>query len=111
LIRRLRITSIAGSQQANDRGPEAGLLSSEASAAVDTAFNTLAQTVKKHQPTLDDVVRALLPMLKSWFGRKFAELGRADGAVRNRAGCSGTPIGLSGDPGGERSLLSVMAWD
>ena len=49
------------------RGPEAGLLSREATAAVDTAFNTLAQTVKKHEPTLEDVVRETLrPMLKSW---------------------------------------------
>jgi uncharacterized protein len=75
LIRRLRITSIAGSQQANDRGPEAGLLSSEASAAVDTAFNTLAQTVKKHEPTLDDVVRETLrPMLKSWLDENLPSL-------------------------------------
>jgi cell pole-organizing protein PopZ len=43
------------------------LLSREATAAVDTAFNTLAQTVKKHEPTLEDVVRETLrPMLKSW---------------------------------------------
>ena len=39
------------------RGPEARLLSSEATAAVDTAFNTLTQTVMKHEPTLEDVVR------------------------------------------------------
>ena len=49
------------------RGPEAGLLSREATASVDTAFNTLAQTVKKHEPTLEDVVRETLrPMLKLW---------------------------------------------
>ena len=47
--------------------PEAGLLSREATAAVGSAFNTLTETVKKHEPTLDDVVReALRPMLKSW---------------------------------------------
>ena len=46
---------------------EAGLLSREATAAVGSAFNTLTETVKKHEPTLDDVVReALRPMLKSW---------------------------------------------
>jgi cell pole-organizing protein PopZ len=49
------------------RGSEARLLSREAAAAVDTAFGTLAQTVKKHEPTLEDLVRETLrPMLKSW---------------------------------------------
>ena len=37
--------------------PEAGLLSREATAAVGSAFNTLTETVKKHEPTLEDVVR------------------------------------------------------
>ena len=47
--------------------PEAGLLSRQATAAVGSAFNTLTETVKKHEPTLEDVVReALRPMLKSW---------------------------------------------
>jgi|SRR5580704_402219 hypothetical protein len=47
--------------------PEAGLLSHEATAAIGSAFNTLTKTVKKHEPTLEDVVReALRPMLKSW---------------------------------------------
>ena len=47
--------------------PEAGLLSHEATAAIGSAFNTLTETVKKHEPTLEDVVReALRPMLKSW---------------------------------------------
>ena len=47
--------------------PEAGLLSGEATAAVGSAFNTLTETVKKHEPTLEDVVRETLrPMLKSW---------------------------------------------
>ena len=46
---------------------EAGLLSSETTAAVGSAFNTLTETVKKHEPTLEDVVRETLrPMLKSW---------------------------------------------
>jgi cell pole-organizing protein PopZ len=46
---------------------DAGLLSREATAAVGSAFNTLTETVKKHEPTLEDIVReALRPMLKSW---------------------------------------------
>ena len=57
------------------RGPKAGLLSREATAAVDTAFNTLAQTVKKHEPTLEDVVRETLrPMLKSWLDEHLPNL-------------------------------------
>jgi len=57
------------------RGSEAGLLSREATAAVDTAFNTLAQTVKKHEPTLEDVVRETLrPMLKSWLDENLPRL-------------------------------------
>ena len=47
--------------------PEAGLLSRQATAAVGSAFNTLTETVRKHEPTLEDVVRETLrPMLKSW---------------------------------------------
>jgi uncharacterized protein len=47
--------------------PEVGLLSREATAAVGSAFGTLTETVKKHEVTLEDVVRdALRPMLKSW---------------------------------------------
>ena len=47
--------------------PEAGLLSPKATAAVGSAFNTLTETVRKHEPTLEDVVRETLrPMLKSW---------------------------------------------
>ena len=47
--------------------PEAGLLSREATAAVGSAFNTLTETVKKHELALEDVVRETLrPMLKSW---------------------------------------------
>ena len=47
--------------------PEAGLLSHEATAAISSAFNTLTETVRKHQPTIEDVVHeALSPMLKSW---------------------------------------------
>ena len=47
--------------------PEAGLLSRQATAAVGSAFNTLTETVRKHEPTLENVVRETLrPMLKSW---------------------------------------------
>jgi uncharacterized protein len=57
------------------RGHEARLLSSEATAAVDTAFNTLTQTVMKHEPTLEDVVRETLsPMLKSWLDENLPSL-------------------------------------
>src|SRR5215471_17811644 len=49
------------------RIPEAGLLSPKATAAIGSAFNTLTETVRKHEPTLEDVVRETLrPMLKSW---------------------------------------------
>src|SRR4029079_9457580 len=47
--------------------PDAGLLSREATAAIGSAFNTLTETVKKQEPSLEDVVRQTLrPMLKSW---------------------------------------------
>jgi cell pole-organizing protein PopZ len=49
------------------RVTEAGLLSREATTAVGSALNTLTETVKKHEPTLENVVRdTLRPMLKSW---------------------------------------------
>jgi hypothetical protein len=49
-------------------GLERGLISSATSAAVDSAFNTLAQTVLvKNARTLEDLVREMLrPMLKAW---------------------------------------------
>jgi cell pole-organizing protein PopZ len=47
--------------------PGAGLLSREATAAVGSAFNSLTETVKKNERSLEDVVRETLrPMLKSW---------------------------------------------
>ena len=48
--------------------PENGLLSSATSAAVNSAFNALAQTVLvQNARTLEDLVREMLrPMLKSW---------------------------------------------
>ena len=72
-----------GDQKATDRdaaaelrrGPEAELLSREATTAIDTAFNTLAQTVKKHEPSLEDVVRETLrPLLKSWLAQNLPSL-------------------------------------
>src|SRR5262249_38446249 len=47
--------------------PEAGLLSREATAAVGSAFNTLTETGKRQQPSLEDMVREThKPRLKSW---------------------------------------------
>jgi cell pole-organizing protein PopZ len=48
--------------------PERPLISSATSAAVDSAFNTLAHTVLvQNARTLEDLVREMLrPMLKSW---------------------------------------------
>jgi len=48
--------------------PQEGLLSNTTSAAVDSAFNSLAHTVLvQNARTLEDLVREMLrPMLKSW---------------------------------------------
>jgi cell pole-organizing protein PopZ len=47
--------------------PQAGLLSPRATTAVSSAVNRLTTSVKKQEPTLEDVVRDMLrPMLKSW---------------------------------------------
>jgi uncharacterized protein len=47
--------------------PDVELLSREATVAIGSAINTLTETVKKHEPTLEEVVReALRPMLNSW---------------------------------------------
>jgi uncharacterized protein len=48
--------------------PDRGLISTETVRAVDSAFNTLAQTViGQNARTLEDLVREMLrPMLKSW---------------------------------------------
>ena len=60
-------TSTFGEEARAKPIPEPGLLSREATAAVGSAFNTLTETVKKYEPTLEDVVRETLrPMLKSW---------------------------------------------
>jgi uncharacterized protein len=72
-------TSDVGFDDAGDKLPPApamptaapergGLVSSETSAAVDSAFSALAQTVLvQNARTLEDLVREMLrPMLKSW---------------------------------------------
>jgi len=55
-------------RQIAPRGGEDGLVSPKTSAAVESAFNTLAQTVLvQNGRTLEDLVRELLrPMLKTW---------------------------------------------
>jgi len=56
-------------REATERGDERGqLISSDTSAAIDSAFNTLAQTVLvQNARTLEDLVREMLrPMLKTW---------------------------------------------
>jgi cell pole-organizing protein PopZ len=65
--------SDVGFAEAGERGPMSGeersrLISNSTSAAVDSAFNTLAQTVlMQNARTLEDLVREMLrPMLKSW---------------------------------------------
>ena len=45
------MTSTSTSRVAEER-----LLSREATAAIGSAFNTLTETVRKHEPTLEDVV-------------------------------------------------------
>jgi uncharacterized protein len=52
----------------NREEPSAGLVSSITSAAVDSAFNSLAQTVLvQNARTLEDLVREMLrPLLKTW---------------------------------------------
>jgi cell pole-organizing protein PopZ len=55
-------------RQQPSRPAEGGLMSAAASAAVDSAFNTLARTVVvQNARTLEDLVREMLrPMLKAW---------------------------------------------
>jgi cell pole-organizing protein PopZ len=57
--------SAGGGARYDERG---SLMSSATSAAVDSAFNALAQTVLVHNArTLEDLVREMLrPMLKVW---------------------------------------------
>jgi cell pole-organizing protein PopZ len=58
----------APQRHSGDGGERAQLMSRQTSAAVDSAFNTLAQTVLvQNARTLEDLVREMLrPMLKSW---------------------------------------------
>ena len=58
----------SGSRFGRGAGDDAQLLSNATSAAVDSAFNTLAQTVLvQNARTLEDLVREMLrPMLKTW---------------------------------------------
>ena len=68
-------TSTSHQKAMAKRLSEAGLLSREATAAVGSAFNTLTETVKKHEPSLEDVVRETLrPMLKSWLDEHLPSL-------------------------------------
>ena len=75
-------TTLAGAEPRTSREqagakptPETGLLSRQATAAVGSAFSTLTETVKKHEPTLEDVVRATLrPVLKSWLDENLTRL-------------------------------------
>ena len=61
------VVSVSQSSGARD-DTRGGLMSSTTSAAVDSAFNALAQTVLVHNArTLEDLVREMLrPMLKVW---------------------------------------------
>lgn len=64
----LRPVEASGSRFARGAGDDAQLLSNATSAAVDSAFNTLAQTVLvQNARTLEDLVREMLrPLLKTW---------------------------------------------
>jgi hypothetical protein len=64
---------------------EAGILSREVAAAVGSAFNTLTERLKKHEASLEDLVRETLrPEAKMVAGRKLVSCGRANGRGRNR---------------------------
>ena len=68
-------TSTFGEEAKAKPTPEAGLLSREATTAIGFAFNTLTETVKKHEPTLEDLVRETLrPMLKLWLDENLPSL-------------------------------------
>lgn len=56
--------------------PESSLISSNTSAAVDTAFHSLAHTAVSHDPrTLEDIVREMLkPMLKTWLDENLPDM-------------------------------------
>ena len=55
--------------------PEDGLLSREAIAAVNSSVSRLTENVRKHIPTLEDVVReALRPVLTSWVDENLPDM-------------------------------------
>jgi uncharacterized protein len=63
------------SSEAAKTRPDAELLSREATVAISSAIDTLAVTVKKHEPTVEAVVReALCPILKSWVNENLPHL-------------------------------------
>ena len=64
----LSMVEMARRQFDRDTGDDRSLLAASTSAAVDSAFNSLAQTVLvQNSRTLDDMVREMLrPMLKAW---------------------------------------------
>src|SRR3979490_1067239 len=66
--KRVPASQAARRQFREQTGPERSLLSSSTTAAVDSAFNSLAHTVLvQNSRTLDDLVREMLrPMLKAW---------------------------------------------
>jgi cell pole-organizing protein PopZ len=79
---------------ASEEAAEPGLLSRKATAAVGSAFHSLKETAKKHEPTLEDVVRETLhPMLKAWLDENLpglvermvqAEIGRITSGEKGR---------------------------
>ena len=70
------VADVAEKSAARGKPDDAQLLSRETSAAVDAAFNTLAQTVRvSNACTLEDLVREILrPMLKSWLDANLPRL-------------------------------------
>jgi uncharacterized protein len=59
-----------------EHAPDSALLSPHTTAAVDTAFNSLTNTVLSQNPrTLEDLVRDMLrPMLKAWLDANLPEI-------------------------------------
>jgi uncharacterized protein len=72
-------TTLAPIERRTSKGvktkPDAELLSREATVAISSAIDTLTETVKKQEPTLEEVVReALRPMLNSWVDENLPNL-------------------------------------
>ena len=63
-----KASAVNGMDDAPQEPPDRSLLSPRATAAIDTAFNSLTHTVLMQNPrTLEDLVREMLkPMLKAW---------------------------------------------